>query len=622
MIAERKTVSQNLTVFNVTTPKRIELRDYQKKAVKQVWHYLYKLNLTSSLLFAPTGSGKTVIAGELMVRVVTRLGQRCLFAVHRERLLSQTKETMISKYGIRTAIIGVDSKEEIAKAEILVGLLQSIQGIALQNLPKIGMLILDEAHTISYWKSARRLIDHYSGGLFFQSKVKVLGLSATPRRAKYIKEGYCWLYQSLVRCPGINQLIKKKHLASFRHFGWGGMINPSELEIGASGEFTERSVKKVCTEDFYREVAKTYVQTCPDRQAIAFCSDVAMAKQFAEILKDMGIPAAALTGQTPTANKITQQQREEGVEDRETIVEKYERGDYWVLTNPKLLTEGYDSPFPRAVILAAPINVPANMIQMGGRGARLNKEKAPEKTDCWLLDFCGNIIRNELYIDGEFPIGFCPTGRKSKPNPDLGKKECPDCQEILSAFARVCPHCGYIFGDIEEEEEEIEKPDKFGEMLSPERQIEVRWLRTQLKRAHTQKKPPTKVYFKFYEKYKYFPPDYWARAVIFSRYSREKVESYRLYLHQTIPSLKPSVEREWIKREFGKVPQDLRWWEILNVDRDCHMPELASSYKCLYQHFADSPRLIRLINAAFDIGRAEIEVKIDTLAPEADSDLP
>ncbi len=69
-----------------------------------------------------------------------------------------------------------------------------------------------------------------------------------------------------------------------------------------------------------------------------------------------------------------------------------------------------------------------------GRGFRIH----PEKADCLVLDFGGNIMRHgpvdDLLIDE-------PIERNGK----APMKECPGCHAIISAGYLTCPECGYEF---------------------------------------------------------------------------------------------------------------------------------------------------------------------------------
>jgi hypothetical protein len=71
-----------------------------------------------------------------------------------------------------------------------------------------------------------------------------------------------------------------------------------------------------------------------------------------------------------------------------------------------------------------------------GRGFRLH----PDKTNCLVLDFGGNILRHG-------PVDALQIKDKSdrKSNSEAPAKECPNCQALIHASYSVCPDCGHDF---------------------------------------------------------------------------------------------------------------------------------------------------------------------------------
>ena len=74
------------------------LRQYQQNVIKDVYS-LYKKGIKSVLVYAPTGSGKTFIASQIIADALNK-GRKVLFLVHRTRLIEQTIKTLREKYSI------------------------------------------------------------------------------------------------------------------------------------------------------------------------------------------------------------------------------------------------------------------------------------------------------------------------------------------------------------------------------------------------------------------------------------------------------------------------------------------------------------------------------------------
>src|SRR5439155_4965299 len=79
-----------------------ELRPYQSDVIARIWAAIEDAK-RRILLVAPTGSGKTVIAAEL-IRDAVAQGKRVLFLVHRRELVSQSARKLYDT-GIDPGII-------------------------------------------------------------------------------------------------------------------------------------------------------------------------------------------------------------------------------------------------------------------------------------------------------------------------------------------------------------------------------------------------------------------------------------------------------------------------------------------------------------------------------------
>ena len=78
--------------------------------------------------------------------------------------------------------------------------------------------------------------------------------------------------------------------------------------------------------------------------------------------------------------------------DRTEILEAFDKGEFNVLCNSMLLTEGWDCPSVDCVVVLRPTKVRGLYCQMVGRGTRL----CEGKKDLLLLDFLWHTERHEL----------------------------------------------------------------------------------------------------------------------------------------------------------------------------------------------------------------------------------
>lgn len=182
-----------LTVQDVIAASNIEARDYQERVVTKANDGFADLNLSSQLINAPTGAGKTIMAlliGKLLQR---RYGIGVGWTAMRRNLLAQSAASNIES-GINVeglTPISMFDKDPPTHDE---------------NGQKIELLIEDECHH-SAATSAINIMD----------KVKPrfrLGLSGTPFRTDRMK--LC--FQRTIRDCGIRQLVELGYLSQYHKY--------------------------------------------------------------------------------------------------------------------------------------------------------------------------------------------------------------------------------------------------------------------------------------------------------------------------------------------------------------------------------------------------------------------
>ena len=113
-----------------------------------------------------------------------------------------------------------------------------------------------------------------------------------------------------------------------------------------------------------------------DWPVLVFATSVAHAKFLAAKLGDRDITAAAIDSATPTA-------------ERRKRIDDFRKGRIQVLTNYGVLTQGFDAPATRVVVVARPTYSPNVYQQMIGRGLRGPKNGGKET--CLILNVRDNI---------------------------------------------------------------------------------------------------------------------------------------------------------------------------------------------------------------------------------------
>lgn len=159
----------------------IEFRQDQKDAIHEACIAL------RGIIKAPTGSGKTVIAGGICSMFPTA---RILFMCHTLDLLTQTYDEFVA-WGLKNVVmIGGGSKaytDEIENQCIVVATIQSIHNMNLHYFKNFDVIIIDEAHHVTEGSSYTKFLEKVN------TPIRI-GLTATPPQkgshAELITEGY------------------------------------------------------------------------------------------------------------------------------------------------------------------------------------------------------------------------------------------------------------------------------------------------------------------------------------------------------------------------------------------------------------------------------------------------
>uniref|UniRef100_UPI0032610307 helicase-related protein n=1 Tax=Clostridium sp. NkU-1 TaxID=1095009 RepID=UPI0032610307 len=143
-----------------------------------------------------------------------------------------------------------------------------------------------------------------------------------------------------------------------------------------SGDFKSGDIATALDPYLY-QIVDEMEKHCKDRKTVVFLPLVKTSQKFRDILNEKGFKAAEVNGDS---------------KDRAEVLTAYDRGDYNVLCNSMLLTEGWDCPSVDCIVVLRPTKVRSLYSQMVGRGTRL----FPGKDHLLLLDFLWHTERHEL----------------------------------------------------------------------------------------------------------------------------------------------------------------------------------------------------------------------------------
>ena len=344
----------------------MELRPYQEEAKESIFEEWDK-GVLKTLLVLPTGCGKTVVFAKVAEDCVRR-GDRVLILAHRGELLEQAADKIAKVTGLGCATEKAEQSCRGSWFRITVGSVQT-----LMREKRLGQFQADYFNTIIIDEAHHCISDSYQKILQHFSSAHVLGVTATPDRGDMQNLGQ--VFDSLAYEYTLPKAIREGDLSPSK-----ALTIPLQLDLSGvsmqSGDFKAGDIATALDPYLY-QIADEMEKYCKDRKTVVFLPLVKTSQKFKDILNEKGFRAAEVNGES---------------RDRAEVLEAFDRGDYNVLCNSMLLTEGWDCPSVDCVIVLRPTKVRSLYSQMVGRGTRL----CEGKDHLLLLDFLWHTERHEL----------------------------------------------------------------------------------------------------------------------------------------------------------------------------------------------------------------------------------
>lgn len=408
----------------------MQLRDYQQESVDAIWSYFMSGKTGNPLVALPTGTGKSVVIAGFLKSVYDKFpGQRIMMLTHVKELIEQNYSKLMAMWSFAPAAIysaGLNRKD--VHAPITFAGIASVAKKA-HLFGHIDLIIIDEAHLVS--PNDETMYQKFIGELKrINPYIKVVGLTATPYRlghgkltdGKVLKDGsespplFTDICIDLTTVECFNRFIAEGYLAPLIPRSTNYKLDIDGVHM-RGGEFIEKELQyAVDKHEITVQAIKETLEEGEDRRSwLVFCAGIEHAKNAADILNDMGIPAVAVH------SKMSNSERDEAIAG-------FKSGKYRAITNNGVLTTGFDHPPIDLILCLRPTASPVLWVQMLGRGTR----PCPGKENCLVLDFADNTRRLGAIND---PVVPRKKGSKSGPPP---VKECPKCRTWQHASVRFC----------------------------------------------------------------------------------------------------------------------------------------------------------------------------------------
>jgi superfamily II DNA or RNA helicase/HKD family nuclease len=328
-----------------------------------------------NLVVAATGTGKTVVAALDYRETCRRLGHRprLLFVAHRAQILRQALRTyreVLRDHSFGELLSGGLQPEQHDH------LFATIDSLATRRLvERFGpdfwhKVVIDECH---------RLAAHRFRQLATTIRpAQLLGLTATPERADGVSIQEFFTPRP-DRSPAVElrlwDALDMQLLAPFEYYACDDETDFSDVPWDRPGEAAAIDARVTGNTARLRMVVNEWNRLAGDPRrgrALVFCGSVRHARFVAEHLTAAGLPALAITGETPRLDQVRAPHR-------------LARGEVCALVTVDLYNEGVDIPEVDTLILLRPTQSPVLFQQQIGRGLRL----VPGKESCLILDFVG-----------------------------------------------------------------------------------------------------------------------------------------------------------------------------------------------------------------------------------------
>jgi DNA repair protein RadD len=405
----------------------ILLRPYQTDVIER-FHITEKTH-KRIIVVAPTGAGKTVIAGAI-IKARVALHQEVLVLVHRRELITQTS-AKLRELEIWHGIIAAGfpampmAPVQIASVQTLHAraMRQGPNGQARMDLPPAKLVVVDECHhaTANTW---RAILDRYP-------EATILGLTATPCRGD--GRGLGGIFETMVECSQVAELIKLGFLVPTRVYA---PASPDLTGVKVqAGDYVESQLAERMDKDkLVADIVSTWCKFGDGRRTVCFATGVGHSIHIRDRFNEAGIRAEHIDGGTPR-------------DERDATLARLGAGEIQIVTNCMVLTEGWDMPEVGTCILARPTKKMGLFRQMIGRVLR----PAPLKDYAIILDHSGAVFRHGLpedHVEWTLDPDMAAGNRQHenrKGDTFGGPKilECTQCNAIREG-GKACPSCGFL----------------------------------------------------------------------------------------------------------------------------------------------------------------------------------
>ena len=430
------------------------LRDYQLDMYNKIRDALRYNNGVCCVL--PCRSGKSYIIKAICDSAAAK-GNRVLVLAHRRLLLSQHSK-LIDTCRFESVFTEVNH---------------------LGEYPNPDLIIIDEAH-ISAANSYQRVCEYY--------KCKRILFTATAKRLDNKPLNLC---DVIINGIDADSLIERGCIAPYDLYAPKLNIDLSNVSMSGADFNNEQLSVAMCDRKIYGDIIKYYRMVANGKQSLAYCVNIKHSKSICDLFNANGIPSKHIDATTPEC-------------ERERIIAEFKNGDFTILCNCNLISEGITLPECECCLLLRPTQSETLYIQQACRCLTPMANKR-----AIIIDFVGNCYTHGMPTEKRvYTLNNNATRiRNASREPDLIVRECNHCLRVYKGNAPICPYCGADNGKTKRQIEQDTKAEleRITAIKQKQARIEVGMAKTEsdLIRIGIQRG--------------YKNPQYWARMILTSR---------------------------------------------------------------------------------------------------------
>ncbi|TYJ54631.1 hypothetical protein B9479_004665 [Cryptococcus floricola] len=398
------------------------LRPYQEHAISSCLSALEK-GLRRIGVSSPTGSGKTTMFMSLIPQVPfyrskgkgkARVGdgegkrKQTLIVVSSVELAEQAEAAAKRLLGPGwTVEVEQARRSATGLADVTVATYQTLnktERLSKFNPANFKLVIVDEAHHAAA-HSYLKLLHYFNQDVTLPSTVEphtslthgnktpIIGFSATFSRNDQM--ALSAVFEEIVFHREIGAMLKDGWLAPAKMTTVKANLQLEDVELNQQGDFKSSSLaRKVDTPEVNDLLLATYLTRARERRStLIFCVDLTHVNNVTQRFRDAGIDARSVSSNSRA-------------DIRKATVAGFGAGEFPVLVNCEVLTEGTDIPEIDCIILARPTQSKNLLVQMVGRGLRLSPETG--KSDCYIVDVVDGVSKSNGLVVTPTLLGISP----------------------------------------------------------------------------------------------------------------------------------------------------------------------------------------------------------------------